>query len=139
MYKKGVAMQMLDNIKSGFKNSVVTLLEIAQVRGEMARIEITEQKNQLISVVIIALLAFIFLLVSFISLLFGLDNYLLPENKIKVFFSISIIAILVVIICFALIFSSLKKQRSFMQSTLEELKLDIAAFKSALTLNKYKE
>lgn len=94
-------MQMLDNIKSGFKNSVVTLLEIAQVRGEMARIEITEQKNQLISVVIIALLAFIFLLVSFISLLFGLDNYLLPENKIKVFFSISIIAILVVIICFA--------------------------------------
>lgn len=132
-------MQMLDNIKSGFKNSVVTLLEIAQVRGEMARIEITEQKNQLISVVIIALLAFIFLLVSFISLLFGLDNYLLPENKIKVFFSISITAILVVIICFALIFSSLKKQRSFMQSTLEELKLDIAAFKSALTLNKYKE
>ncbi|HDL5820565.1 TPA: phage holin family protein, partial [Mannheimia haemolytica] len=51
---------MLDNIKSGFRNSLITLLEIAQVRGEMARIEINEQKNQLISVLIFILLAFVF-------------------------------------------------------------------------------
>ncbi|MDW0995829.1 hypothetical protein P2L56_06815 [Mannheimia haemolytica] len=38
---------MLDNIKSGFRNSLITLLEIAQVRGEMARIEINEQKKSI--------------------------------------------------------------------------------------------
>ncbi|HDL5700147.1 TPA: phage holin family protein [Mannheimia haemolytica] len=125
---------MLDNIKSGFRNSLITLLEIAQVRGEMARIEINEQKNQLISVLIFILLAFIFLLVSFVSLLFGLDNYLLPEQKVKVFFSIAIIMFIAVTICGVMVLSALKKQRHFMQSTLTELKLDIAAFKSALTL-----
>ncbi|EXI62822.1 hypothetical protein MHD_06780 [Mannheimia granulomatis] len=125
---------MLDNIKSGFRNSIITLLEIAQVRGEMARLEISEQKNQLVSVLIFVLLGFIFLLVSFISLLFGLDNYLLPDQKIKVFFAISIVTFIAVVICGVMILSSLKKQRNFMQSTLTELKLDIAAFKNALTL-----
>ncbi|QLB15780.1 hypothetical protein A6B39_10130 [Mannheimia granulomatis] len=125
---------MLDNIKSGFRNSIITLLEIAQVRGEMARLEISEQKNQLVAVLIFVLLGFIFLLVSFISLLFGLDNYLLPDQKIKVFFAISIVTFIAVVICGVMILSSLKKQRNFMQSTLTELKLDIAAFKNALTL-----
>lgn len=125
---------MLDNIRSGFRNSIVTLLEIAQVRGEMARLEINEQITRLISVIIFILLAFIFLLISALSLLFGLDNYLLPEQKIKVFFGIAIFAILAVVVCGFLLFNSLKKQRSFMQDTLNELKLDIAAFKSALTL-----
>ncbi|QLB18076.1 phage holin family protein [Mannheimia granulomatis] len=125
---------MLDNIKLGFRNSIITLLEIAQVRGEMARLEISEQKNQLVSVLIFVLLGFIFLLVSFISLLFGLDNYLLPDQKIKVFFAISIVTFIAVVICGVMILSSLKKQRNFMQSTLTELKLDIAAFKNALTL-----
>lgn len=125
---------MLDNIRSGFRNSIVTLLEIAQVRGEMARLEINEQITRLISVIIFILLAFIFLLISALSLLFGLDNYLPPEQKIKVFFGIAIFAILAVVVCGFLLFNSLKKQRSFMQDTLNELKLDIAAFKSALTL-----
>ncbi|MDD0824998.1 phage holin family protein [Mannheimia sp. AT1] len=127
---------MLENIKSGFRNSIVTLLELAQVRADMARVEINEQKNNLISVLILVLLAFIFLLVSFISLLFGLDNYLLPEQKVKVFFTISILTLLFVVICGIMIFFSLRKQRSFMQSTLDELKLDIAAFKNALIFKK---
>lgn len=126
-------MPILDNVKSGFKNSVVTLLEIAQVRAEMAKIEINEQKNQLIYVLIFILLAFLFFLVSFMALLFGLDNYLLPEQKTVVFFSISVIGLVLVAFFIWAILASLKKQRSFMQSTLEELKLDIAAFKSALT------
>lgn len=125
---------MLDNIRSGFRNSIVTLLEIAQVRGEMARLEINEQITRLISVIIFILLAFIFLLISALSFLFGLDNYLPPEQKIKVFFGIAIFAILAVVVCGFLLFNSLKKQRGFMQDTLNELKLDIAAFKSALTL-----
>lgn len=124
---------MLDNIKSGFRNSLVTLLEIIQVRGEMARLEINEQKNQLISVLVLALLVFIFLLFSFISLLFALDNYLLPEYKVVAFFAISGISLVLVLLFVWGIIASLKKQTSFMQSTLDELKLDIAAFKSALT------
>lgn len=124
---------MLDNIKSGFKNSLVTLLEIIQVRGEMARLEINEQKNQLVSVLVLALLIFIFLLVSFISLLFALDNYLLPEYKVVVFFAISGISLLLVLLFVWGVLASLKKQANFMKSTLGELKLDIAAFKNALT------
>lgn len=124
---------MLDNIKSGFRNSLVTLLEIIQVRGEMARLEINEQKNQLVSILVLALLVFIFLLFSFISLLFALDNYLLPEYKVVVFFGISGISLILVLLFIWGILASLKKQTTFMQSTLDELKLDIAAFKSALT------
>lgn len=127
---------MLENIKSGFRKSIVTLLELIQVRADMARVEINEQKNKLISVLILILLAFIFLLVSFISLLFGLDNYLLPEQKVKVFFSISILTLLFVIICGIMIFLSLRKQRGFMQSTLDELKLDITTLKNALIFKK---
>lgn len=130
---------MLDNIKSGFRNSIVTLLEIAQVRGEMARLEINEQITRLILLIISILLAFIFLLISALSFLFGLDNYLPSEQKIKVFFTIAIISLIAVVICGFLLFASLKKQRSFMQSTLSELKLDIAAFKSALTLKNNEE
>ncbi|HGO5855347.1 TPA: phage holin family protein [Mannheimia haemolytica] len=124
---------MLDNIKSGFRNSLVTLLEILQVRGEMARLEISEQKNQLVSILVLVLLVFIFLLVSFISLLFALDNYLLPEYRVIAFFAISGFSLLLVLFFVWGILSSLKKQTSFMQSTLDELKLDIAAFKTALS------
>lgn len=124
---------MLDNIKSGFRSSLVTLLEIIQVRGEMARLEINEQKNQLVSVLILALLIFMFLSISFISLLFALDNYLLPEYRAIVFFAISGIGLLLVLLFVWGILSTLKKQAGFMQSTLEELKLDIAALKNALT------
>lgn len=124
---------MLDNIKSGFRNSFVTLLEIIQVRGEMARLEINEQKNQLISVLVLALLVFIFLLFSFVSLLFALDNYLSPEYKVVAFFVISGISFVLVLLFAWGIIASFKKQTAFMQSTLDELKLDIAAFKSALT------
>lgn len=114
---------MLDNIKSGFRNSLITLLEIAQVRGEMARIEINEQKNQLISVLIFILLAFVFLLVSFVSLLFGLDNYLLPEQKVKVFFSIAIIMFIAVTICGMMILSALKKTTPFYAKYINRAKI----------------
>nr|WP_231284620.1 phage holin family protein [Pasteurella bettyae] len=133
-YYEGITMHMLQNLKSGIKNSAFTLLELAQVRLEMARIELNEQKNQLILTLALVLLSSIFLLISFISLLFGLNTILSEEQKVWVFFLISGMGILFVFILGGIVISSLKKQRHFMEATLQEVKLDIEAMKKATQL-----
>lgn len=76
-------MQIIQKIK----NTLITTLELTQIRLQMLRIDFIQLKNSLLSTLVIILFAFLLLLVSFISLLFGLDSYLAPENKITVFFS----------------------------------------------------
>lgn len=80
------------------------------------------------------LLSSIFLLISFISLLFGLNTILSEEQKVWVFFLISGMGILFVFILGGIVISSLKKQRHFMEATLQEVKLDIEAMKKATQL-----
>ncbi|QIW15166.1 hypothetical protein A4G20_01795 [Pasteurellaceae bacterium RH1A] len=124
-------MQLLQNIKSSIKNSGITLLELATVRLEMAKLEINQQKERLIKTLILVLFIFVFFLFSTISLLFGLDAILLPEQKQWVFFAISGGSFALMLILALITVALLKKQRHFMHNTLEELKLDIEALKSA--------
>lgn len=70
-------MQILKKIK----NATLTSLELIQVRLEMARIELIEQKDFLIKLVSILAICLVLLLISFISLLFGLNAILSPEIK----------------------------------------------------------
>lgn len=118
-----------------FKYIFLTVLELMQVRLETARIEIIQQKNFLITLLISVLVSFVLLLVGFISLLFALDNYLAPDIKHIVFFSITGGVIFIVAVLWLILFNTLKKQQGFLSSTLYEMKRDFSELK-ALMLEK---
>ena len=119
-------MQIIQKIK----NTLITTLELTQIRLQMLRIDFIQLKNSLLSSLIIILFSSLLLLVSFISLLFGLDSYLAPENKITVFFSI-----IVFILAFGLS-RFLKKQKTFMMDTVIEIQQDISALKNIIGKSK---
>ena len=125
-------MQIIQKIK----NTLITTLELTQIRLQMLRIDFIQLKNSLLSSLIIILFSSLLLLVSFISLLFGLDSYLAPENKITVFFSISVIALFIVFILAFGLSRFLKKQKTFMMDTVIEIQQDISALKNIIGKSK---
>ena len=102
----------------------------------MLRIDFIQLKNSLLSSLIIILFSSLLLLVSFISLLFGLDSYLAPENKITVFFSISVISLFIVLLLAFGLSRFLKKQKTFMMDTVIEIQQDISALKNIIGKSK---
>lgn len=125
-------MQIIQKIK----NTLITTLELTQIRLQMLRIDFIQLKNSLLSSLIIILFSSLLLLVSFISLLFGLDSYLAPENKITVFFSISVIALFIVFILAFGLSRFFKKQKTFMMDTVIEIQQDISALKNIIGKSK---
>ena len=125
-------MQIIQKIK----NTLITTLELTQIRLQMLRIDFIQLKNSLLSSLIIILFSSLLLLVSFISLLFGLDSYLAPENKITVFFSISVIALFIVLLLAFGLSHFLKKQKTFMMDTVIEIQQDISALKNIIGKSK---
>ena len=125
-------MQIIQKIK----NTLITTLELTQIRLQMLRIEFIQLKNSLLSSLIIILFSSLLLLVSFISLLFGLDSYLAPENKITVFFSISVISLFIVLLLAFGLSRFLKKQKTFMMDTVIEIQQDISALKNIIGKSK---
>ena len=125
-------MQIIQKIK----NTLITTLDLTQIRLQMLRIDFIQLKNSLLSTLIIILFSFLLLLISFISLLFGLNSYLSPENKIIVFFSISVIALFIVFLLAFGFSSFLKKQNTFMMDTVIEIQQDISALKNIIGKSK---
>lgn len=125
-------MQIIQKIK----NTLITTLELTQIRLQMLRIDFIQLKNSLLSSLIIILFSSLLLLVSFISLLFGLDSYLASENKITVFFSISVISLFIVFILAFWLSRFLKKQKTFMMDTIIEIQQDISALKNIIGKSK---
>ena len=125
-------MQIIQKIK----NTLITTLELTQIRLQMLRIDFIQLKNSLLSSLIIILFSSLLLLVSFISLLFGLDSYLAPENKITVFFSISVISLFIVLLLAFGLSRFLKKQKTFMMDTVIETQQDISALKNIIGKSK---
>ena len=125
-------MQIIQKIK----NTLITTLELTQIRLQMLRIDFIQLKNSLLLTLVIILFAFLLLLVSFISLLFGLNSYLSPENKITAFFSISVIALLIVLFLAFVLSRFLKKQKTFMMDTVIEIQQDINALKNIIGKSK---
>lgn len=125
-------MQIIQKIK----NTLITTLELTQIRLQMLRIDFIQLKNALLSSLIIILFSSLLLLVSFISLLFGLDSYLAPENKITVFFSISVISLFIVLLLAFGLSRFLKKQKTFMMDTVIEIQQDINALKNIIGKSK---
>ena len=125
-------MQIIQKIK----NTLITTLDLTQIRLQMLRIDFIKLKNSLLSTLIIILFSFLLLLISFISLLFGLNSYLSPENKIIVFFSISVIALFIVLLLAFGLSHFLKKQKTFMMDTVIEIQQDISALKNIIGKSK---
>lgn len=125
-------MQIIQKIK----NTLITTLDLTQIRLQMLRIDFIQLKNSLLSTLIIILFSFLLLLISFISLLFGLNSYLSPENKIIVFFSISVIALFIVFLLAFGLSHFLKKQKTFMMDTVIEIQQDISALKNIIGKSK---
>lgn len=125
-------MQIIQKIK----NTLITTLDLTQIRLQMLWIDFIQLKNSLLSTLIIILFSFLLLLISFISLLFGLNSYLSPENKIIVFFSISVIALFIVFLLAFGLSRFLKKQKTFMMDTVIEIQQDISALKNIIGKSK---
>lgn len=120
-------MQIIGKMKRAF----ITAAELAQIRLHMMSIELIQLKNSLLAILSALLLTFIFLLTGLISLLFGLEHYLAPESKAAVFFSITAVACLAVLILLFIILRLFNRQRRFMSSTLTEIQRDVSALKQA--------
>ncbi|MDH2999373.1 hypothetical protein A1D23_04550 [Chelonobacter oris] len=125
-------MQTMNNIKSGVKSSFVTALELVGIRLEMAKLELNEQKEKILLVVVFALCSFLLLLLCGLSLIFALNAWLPEEEKFRVFMLIATGCFVLVLIFAFLIIRLMRKQRGFLDQTLKEVKLDIAAIKQSV-------
>lgn len=129
-------MQTINKIKSGLKGSLATALELAGVRLEMAKLELNEQKERLLLVVIFALFSFLLLLLAGLSLIFALNAWLPEEDKFRTFLCIGAGCLALVLLFAILIVRLIRKQRGFLDETLREVKLDIAAIRHSVNSQK---
>ena len=115
---------------SGQINSLKELLHIVTdllfVRFKLARIEFVAQKERVVRLGILALAAVMLFFMSYISLLFGLNVLLTPENKVWVCFGLTVALLLLMIVAILSIMRNLANQRRFLSDTLHELQEDIA-------------
>ena len=125
-------MQAISKIKSGVKNSFVTALELIGVRLEMAKLELNEQKESLLLIILLALTCFLFLLYAGLSLLFALNTWLPENDKFSVFMFIGVGCMILILIFALIILRLIRRQRGFLDTTIRELKLDIAAIKQSV-------
>ena len=125
-------MQAISKIKSGVKNSFVTALELIGVRLEMAKLELNEQKESLLLIILLALTCFLFLLFAGLSLLFALNTWLPENDKFSVFMFIGVGCMILILIFALVILRLIRRQRGFLDTTIRELKLDIAAVKQSV-------
>jgi uncharacterized membrane protein YqjE len=125
-------MQAISKIKSGVKNSFVTALELIGVRLEMAKLELNEQKESLLLIILLALTCFLFLLFAGLSLLFALNTWLPENDKFSVFMFIGVGCMILILIFALIILRLIRRQRGFLDTTIRELKLDIAAIKQSV-------
>lgn len=115
---------------SGQINSLKELLHIVTdllfVRFKLARIEFVAQKERMVRLGMFALAAVMLFFMSYISLLFGLNVLLTPDDKVWVFFGLTAALFLLMILTVWSIMRNLAGQRRFLSDTLHELQEDIA-------------
>lgn len=115
---------------SGQINSLKELLHIVTdllfVRFKLARIEFVAQKERMVRLGMFVLAAVMLFFMSYISLLFGLNVLLTPDDKVWVFFGLTAALFLLMILTVWSIMRNLAGQRRFLSDTLHELQEDIA-------------
>lgn len=119
---------------NSLKELLHTVTELLFVRFKMARIEFVAQKERMVRLGILAFVAVMLFLMSYISLLFGLNVVLSPESKVWVFFALSAIMLLLMVWAFWTISRNLASQRQFLTKTLHELQEDVAYVQGKKTM-----
>lgn len=120
---------------NSLKELVHTVTELLFVRFKMARIEFVAQKERMVRLGMLALMAVFLFFMSYISLLFGLNLVLSDSAKLWVFFGLS--ALLLLLMCWACwsIARNLASQRRFLADTLHELQEDVAYIQGKKTMS----
>ncbi|MFD1009052.1 MULTISPECIES: phage holin family protein [Oceanisphaera] len=119
---------------NSLKELLHTVTELLFVRFKMARIEFVAQKERMVRLGILAFMAVMLFLMSYISLLFGLNVVLSPVAKVWVFFTLSAVLLLLMIWAFWSISRNLAGQRRFLANTLHELQEDVAYVQGKKTM-----
>lgn len=119
---------------NSLKELLHTISELLFVRFNLARIEFVAQKERMVKLGILALMAGMLFFMSYISLMFGLNVILSTEAKIWVFFSLSGGLFLIMVGIFWSIGRNLAGQRRFFADTLHELQEDIAYVQGKKTM-----
>lgn len=119
---------------NSLKELLHTVTELLFVRFKMARIEFVAQKERMVRLGILAFMAVMLFLMSYISLLFGLNVVLSPAAKVWVFFALSAGLLLLMIWAFWSIRRNLAGQRRFLANTLHELQEDVAYVQGKKTM-----
>lgn len=119
---------------NSLKELLHTVTELLFVRFKMARIEFVAQKERMVRLGILAFVAVMLFLMSYISLLFGLNVVLSPAAKVWVFFALSAIMLLLMAWAFWSISRNLTNQRRFLTKTLHELQEDVAYVQGKKTM-----
>ncbi|GGB44824.1 hypothetical protein GCM10011502_17650 [Oceanisphaera marina] len=119
---------------NSLKELLHTVTELLFVRFKMARIEFVAQKERMVRLGILAFVAVMLFLMSYISLLFGLNVVLSPGAKVWVFFALSAIMLLLMAWAFWSISRNLTNQRRFLTKTLHELQEDVAYVQGKKTM-----
>lgn len=120
---------------NSLKELVHTVTELLFVRFKMARIEFVAQKERMVRLGMLALMAVFLFFMSYISLLFGLNLVLSDSAKLWVFFGLS--ALLLLLMCWVCwsIARNLASQRRFLADTLHELQEDVAYIQGKKTMS----
>ena len=120
---------------NSLKELVHTVTELLFVRFKMARIEFVAQKERMVRLGMLALMAVFLFFMSYISLLFGLNLVLSDSAKLWVFFGLS--ALLLLLVCWVCwsIARNLASQRRFLADTLHELQEDVAYIQGKKTMS----
>lgn len=108
-------------------------VDLFLLRGQILQLDLQQQVNRLISLLIAVLLGTVFLLVGLLAALFGLNEILPPEMKIKVFFGTAAVLVLLAAIVVYRAISAWKQQSQVVQNTISEMRRDWAYLRGEIT------
>lgn len=119
---------------NSLKELLHTVTELLFVRFNLARIEFVAQKERMVRLGILALMAVMLFFMSYISLLFGLNVVLSASAKVWVFFSLAAGLLILMVWAFWSIARNLASQRRFLADTLRDLQEDVAYVQGKKTM-----
>lgn len=98
--------------------------ELALLRLQMLKIDLAEQAGSWVKIAIAAAAVMLCLLVAFLSLLFGLNAYLPPPAKWRVFFGLTLILLFIALGLVAFIIYAWRNQSHATDETLQLIAQD---------------
>ncbi|NHI00386.1 phage holin family protein [Oceanimonas sp. MB9] len=112
--------------KTPLRDLLDTLIELLFVRFRLARIEFIAQKERMVRLGVLALLAAALFFMAFVSLLFGLQEVLSPVVRVWVFFGLAGALLLGMLWACQAMVNNLAGQRRFLEQTLKDLQEDVS-------------